>query len=78
MGMTPEQRRFEVYRIAEADREYQKAKEQLDSEQARFTQFVDKLPKFLRNILWGYPGMLYLTYHRLLDVICEQMIFPDE
>ena len=31
MGMTPEQRRFEVYRIAEADREYQKAKEQLDS-----------------------------------------------
>ena len=78
MKSTPEQRRSRICDLAENDEAYQKAKAQLEREQARFTRFADKLPGFLRNLLWSYPGMLYLTHHRLLDVICEEMVFPDE
>lgn len=78
MKLTPEQRRSRIYEIAETDKGYLKAKAQLEHEQSRFTLFTNKLPGFLRNFLWCYPGMLYLTHHRLLDVICEKMVFTDE
>ena len=78
MKLTPEQRRFKIYDIAETDEGYRKVKEQLDSAQNKFTRFTDRLPGFLRNFLWTYPGMLFFMHHRLLDVICEHMIFPDE
>lgn len=78
MKLTPGQRRFRIYRIAEGDEAYQKAKEQLDIAQTKFTHFSDRLPRFLRNFLWTYPGMQYFTHHRLLDVICDCMVFPDE
>ncbi|HBK26471.1 MAG TPA: hypothetical protein DDY90_07115, partial [Clostridiales bacterium] len=73
-SLTPEQRRFRIYGIAETDERYRKAKEYLDSAQNRFARFTDKLPGFL----WTYPGMLFFMHHRLLAVICEHMIFPDE
>lgn len=78
MKLTPEQRRFRIYCIAEGDEAYQKAKKQLDIAQTKFTHFSDRLPRFLCNYLWTYPGMQYFTHHRLLGVICDCMVFPDE
>ena len=78
MKLTPEQRRSRIYEIAQKDAQYRRIKTECDAAEKRFTSFVDKLPKGLRNLLWGYPGMFYFLHHNLLNTVCEQMRFPDE
>lgn len=78
MRLTPQQRRSRIYEIAHKNAEYRRIEAECDAAEKRFTAFVNKLPKGLRNLLWSYPGMFYFRHHNLLNIICEQMVFPDE
>lgn len=78
MNMTPMERRSRIYEIAEADEEYGQMLAEYEAAKDRFERFVNRLPRKLRNLLWSYPGMGYFLHHRMLTIICKNMIFPDE
>ena len=76
--MTDLERRKRIHEICEGDKEYQALKSEYDAAQKRFTALTDRLPGKLRNLLWCFPGTGYLLHHKMLNLICEKMVFPDE
>ena len=67
-----------IFSMMAADEEYQKMQAEYEKEKRWFERFTERLPRRLRNRLWGYPGMFYLMHHRMLTRICEEMRFSDE
>ena len=78
MKLTSLQRRERIYKIAESDPDYQKMKAEYDRFQKKYTSLTDRLPKRWSVFLWNFPGMGYLLHHKLLNIVCEHMRFPDE
>ena len=76
--MTDLERRKRIYELCEQNEEYRIWKKQYDESHRKFTAFTDKLSPKLRNFLWSVPGSGYFVHHRMLDVICQSMRFPDE
>ena len=76
--MTDLERRKRIYELCELNEDYCSWKVQYDEAYQKLTNFTDKLPKKLRNFLWMVPGYGYFVHHRMLNVICETMRFPDE
>ena len=76
--MTDLERRKRIYEICEQNEDYRIWKKQYDEAHRKFTAFTDKLSPKLRNFLWSVPGSGYFVHHRMLDVICQSMRFPDE
>ena len=76
--MTELERRERIYELCEQNEDYRGWKQQYDEANRKFTKITDKLPKKLRNFLWSVPTMGYFVHHRMLNVICEYMRFPDE
>ena len=76
--MTQQQRRERLYNLLKADGTYRITKAEYDRAQAVFANRTDSMPEILRNELWTYPGMGYLLYHHILNLICRDMQFPDE
>ena len=64
--------------MAESDDFWRRMKLECEAEHNRFTAYTDQLPKEVRQRLWGYPGAQYFLHHRMLALICENMIFSDE
>lgn len=78
MKLTPDERRMRIYAKAmenqqcrEFAREYEKAK-------ALCQEYANTMPQEIHDVILGYPVMGYFLHHRLLDIICENMRFPDE
>lgn len=78
MKLTPEERRQRMDEIASQDENWKKMMEEYLPAKKRFTKFVDRLPKPLRELLWRYPGMGYFLHHRMLNLVAEHMRFEDE
>ena len=76
--MTDLERRKRIYELCEQNEDYRIWKKQYDEPHRKFTAFTDKLSPRLRNFLWSVPGSGYFVHHRMLDVICQSMRFPDE
>ena len=76
--MTDLERRKRIYELCEQNEDYRAWKAQYDEAHRKFTAFTDKLPPKLRNFLWSVPATGYFVHHRMLNVICENMCFPDE
>lgn len=76
--MTDLERRKRIYELCEQNEDYRAWKSQYDEASRNFTKITDKLPQKLRNFLWSVPAAGYFTHHRMLDVICASMRFPNE
>ena len=76
--MTELERRKRILEICEQNEDYMAWKAEYDRAQKKFTVFTDKLPVRLRNFLWSVPVTGYFLHHRMLNVICEVMRFPEE
>ena len=76
--MTDLERRKRIYEICEQNEDYRAWKEEYDRVHRKFTAFTDKLPPKIRSFLWSVPGTGYFVHHRMLNVICEEMRFPEE
>lgn len=76
--MTDLERRTRIYELCEQNEDYRAWKGQYDAAYQKFTKFADKLPFKFRNFLWTLPTCGYFVHHRMLNVICEEMRFPDE
>ena len=71
-------RQAKVQKLAEGDEIYQVwAKSYGDCKDA-FAQFVSCQPEDIRNILYGYAECGRLMQQRLVNLACENMIFPEE
>ena len=76
--MTDLERRKRIYEICEQNEDYRGWKEEYDRVHRKFTAFTDKMPLKIRNFLWSVPGTGYFLHHRMLNVICQEMRFPEE
>ena len=76
--MTDLERRKRIYELCEQNEDYRAWKAQYDEAHQKFTRFTNRLPLILRNFLWSVPGLGYFVHHRMLNVICETLRFPDE
>lgn len=76
--MSPQQRRARIQEMAGADEEFRKILREFEPAREEFERIVEQFPLPLRNTLWSYPGMGHFLYHRLLNIVSEQLCFPDE
>ena len=76
--MTDLERRKRIYELCEQNEDYRAWKVQYDEAYQKLTKFTDKLPLKLRNFFLRAPVCGYFAHHRMLNVICEAMRFPDE
>ena len=76
--MTDLERRKRIHELCQENEDYRIRKALYDEAHKKFTAFTDKLPPKFRNFLWSVPGTGYFVHHRMLDIICEAMRFPDE
>ena len=76
--MTDLERRKRIYQICEQNEDYRGWKTEYDRVHRKFTAFTDKMPLKIRNFLWSVPGTGYFLHHRMLNVICQEMRFPEE
>ena len=76
--MTPMERRKRISQLAEADGEYQKIKQEYDRLRRLFDACTLKLPEEERNLLQALPGMGAFLHSRMLSLVTESMVFPDE
>jgi hypothetical protein len=78
MTYTPAERRQKFLEYLETNEEYRQIMTEYTREQKRFYKFTDKLPKQLRAILCGYPGISYFLYHRTLTMLSRYVRLPEE
>ena len=78
MNYTPMERRQKFLEYLEASAEYQQIITEYTAEQNRFHKFTDRLPKRIRTILCGYPGISYFLYHRTLTMLSHYVRLPEE
>ena len=78
MQETNWKRYLRMLEVLETDPALEKLMKENAKSYNRFVQLTGKLPKFLRNRLWEYPGTLYFLHHRTLLILCRTMRFDDE
>ena len=66
-----------VNALAEADEDYCKMEKDFKDFEKRFEDYVDPLPKDVRNFLWGYAHMGILMGNRKVMIACENMNFSE-
>ena len=78
MTYTPEERMKKLARIMAADPDCRLLEQEYWAEQEKFQRFVDRLPGFLRERLYGYPTLCYHYHQRIIALACENLRFPGE
>ena len=76
--MTPMERRKKIKKLAETDGEYQKIRQEYDRARQLFDAFTLTLPEEDRNLLQSLSGMGYFLHSRMISLIAEHMVFPEE
>lgn len=72
------QRQKKLYQLAEADTIYQTWARSFEDCQTAFTQFANSQPENIRNMLYGYADCGRMAQQCLVNLACENMIFPEE
>ena len=78
MTYTPEQRRAKLADLIAWDADAHNLEQEFRAEKRKYERFVDRLPLFLRNRLYGYPTMCYLYHQRVITLLLEQLRYPEE
>ena len=76
--MTPMERRKRIEELTKTDEEYQKIKEEYKRARQLFDAFTLTLPEKDRNLLQTLPGMGCFLHSRMISLITENMVFPEE
>lgn len=76
--MDSKERREKLNAMVWEDPDFRSAWEEYERTKNKFEKLVRWMPRKVRNILWAYPGMGYFLYQRMMDYVCEQMIFQNE
>lgn len=76
--MDAQERRVRITKMLEEDPDYRAMAPELESSKSRFSRLAAFFPKRMRNVLWSYPGLSHFVYNRVLDLISEEMRFPEE
>lgn len=64
--------------IAQEDMIYQAWDKSFAQCRDAFAQFANSQPEDIRSILYAYADCGRMAQQRLVNIACEQMIFPDE
>ena len=78
MTYTPEERRKKIAALVAQDPDCVKLEKQNWAEHEKFARFTDKLPKWVRQRLWGYPTLGYEYHNRVVAFLVENLRFPEE
>ena len=78
MTYTPEQRREKLNEMILLDADAHNFEREFWEEKKKYDRFVNRLPLFLRNLLFGYPTMCYLYHQRVITLLLENLRFPEE
>ena len=65
-----------LYRLAEQDKIYQMWSRSFEDCQEEFVRFAATQPEEIRNMLYGYADCGRMAQQRLVNLACENMIFP--
>ena len=71
-------RHNQLLKIAQQDMIYLTWEKSFEECQEKFSQFADSQPEELRTILCGYADCGRMAQQRLVNLACENMIFPEE
>ena len=71
-------RHNQLLKIAQQDMIYLTWEKSFEECQKKFSQFADSQPEELRTILYGYADCGRMAQQRLVNLACENMIFPEE
>ena len=73
-----EQQRKLLFKIAETDMAYNTWNQSYEDCREAFHRFAETQPEEIRNMLHGYADRGRLAQQRLVNLACENMIFPSE
>ena len=78
MDKTPAERQNQIYALAENDLPYQVWRDSYEHFRDAFTQYANRQPAKIRNLLYGYAEGGRMMNQRLVNLCCQNMVFPDE
>lgn len=78
MEYTSFERRKKLMELALSDADCTGAGAEIDPARQLLEEYTDALSTEVGSLLWAYPTALHTYYHRLLDLVCEHMHFPEE
>ena len=78
MTYTPEQRRAILHELIARDGELHRLETEFWQEKEKYQRLADRLPRFLRDRLYGYPTMCYLYHQQVISFLLENLRFPEE
>ena len=78
MDKTPSIRQQRIYEIAKKDLAYQVWRDSFEQFHDAFAQFAGEQPDDIRNILYGYAEAGRMMNQRMVNLCCQNMVFPDE
>lgn len=71
-------RQKRLYEIAEGNDIYQVWARSFEDCREDFARFAKSQPEEIRNMLYGYADCGRMMQQKLVNLACENMIFPDE
>lgn len=71
-------RKSRLENIGEADPSYGTWKSSMEAAEEDFEAFAGSQPEEIRNMLWCYAGGAKMMHQRLMNLVCQNMRFPDE
>lgn len=78
MKYTPQERMKRLMELEEADEDCTGARAEIGPAAAMLADYTDTLPKEVGSRLWAYSTALRIYHSRVLELVCEQMRFPEE
>lgn len=78
MENSPFSRQEKLQKIAEGDPIYRVWARSYEDCREAFEQFVYTQPEEVRNFLMGYAECGRLMQQRMVNLACENMVFPEE
>lgn len=71
-------RKSRLEEIGENDLSYCVWRGSMEASEADFEAYANIQPAEIRNMLWCYAGGAKMMHQRLMNLVCQNMRFPDE
>ena len=78
MDYSSSTRQQQLFQLAEKDEIYQVWAKSFEDCREAFIAFANTQPPDIRNMLYGYADCGRMMMQRMVNLACENMVFPNE
>ena len=76
--MNGAERQRRIWSIAQKDMNYNVWQDMHEQTKEPFIQYANQCPDDIKQVLLGYAASGEMMMQRLLNIACEQLVFPEE